>query len=187
MKNKILLVVFLGINLASISNAQVVATCSGCAINNVTFNLITAATATNPAYYMGQPGPKFHLSRTLDFQGDGLSKWHIVYESPGGYVAGYYKSSPSNTLHPPCNELWENIGSLPKTYVQINFAGNTCIQLPISTVGSGSVTSTVNGVIYPVFTSNQIATIPNPVVGQTVFDFSRGILRTWNGSIWSPL
>lgn len=164
------------------SYAQLTSTCP-CAINTAVFNLITPATSTNPAYYMAQPGPKFHLNRYLD-NSDGQNKWTIVYESPGGFIAQYYKSSPNNSLQPPCNEVWEVVGSNPKTYISINFTGNTCITIP----SGGSPVVPPLGPTTPGYTSNQLAALPNPPCGLTLYDFSLRKFRFWDclAMAWMP-
>jgi hypothetical protein len=161
------------------SYAQLTPSCP-CAINAAVFNLITPATSTNPAYYMAQPGPKFHLGRQLDTS-DGQNKWSIVYESPGGFVAQYYKTSSNNSLQPPCNEMWEVVGSNPKTYISINFTGNTCTSLPLfyNTNLNPSFTQLPN------LTSNMIAAIPNPQAGMMVWDISLNCLKVYTGTSWS--
>lgn len=173
---KILFIVFLSA-LSVSANAQLTTP----AFPGVVFNLVSGGTGTTPASYESVNGvyPKFYLNRYGPMGGYGTS-WNITrIPTLNSNPLTISNSSYSTSIFPPCNDFWTSGG-------QILFSGTGCQQLPISTIGNSSTTQTVNGVIYPVFTSNQILLIPNPVPGQTVYDISHGYLRTWNGTVWTP-
>ena len=165
---------------------------------SITFGRFPQANLPTSYSYTSQPFPGTFQSYRLDKRGTGATQtpyWYIYTDVSSSGVTTktlLYQSSYNTDSEPPCNDIWIEYfaGVIPlsiRRYSEITISGNSCIQLPISTVGNSSVTTTVNGIIYPVFTSNQLATIPNPVAGLTVFDYSKGYLRTWNGSQWMPL
>lgn len=153
---------------------------------NKVLNMTTAPNGTTPASFSSTTGGPFvYLNKYHPTTGQIMNKWQIVtLPHENSLPTIWAESSYDTSLLPPCNDFWKQGNS----YFQIIFTGTGCVQLPIDTIGSGAVIILPgNPPRDPVYTSNQIQTIPNPQVGDRVFDFSKGYTRTWNGTIWSPL
>jgi hypothetical protein len=176
MKNILLLLSVMAFYTA---NAQITVNMTG--FGTIVLNDRVPPTATYPAQYSTPTtgsGPYYFLNRSGN---TGLNNyWSLWYmNSLTSIPSKIAESSYDTALEPPCFDTWKSaIGFYPTT-----ITGVSCRTFP----HGGTPSVTPSGIIYPIYTSNQLYAMTSPMVGLTVFDISLGKLRTWSGSQWLPL